>query len=259
MWVAHLHLSPRFCDLAQRDVNFLSLLPGRFQLMHFRKYEGLGNDFVVVGDDIGPKAAQRLCDRRFGIGADGVLVVGHTLPYRMTVYNADGSVPEMCGNGLRCVALYVRDHVGEAAPHFVVETDAGPRSVEVSGDLVTVDMGAARDDGWTSVEVNGIHHVGRRVDVGNPHLVLFADSPWSDEVFHDLGAALQRHDEFPGGVNVSFAERLTPGGVRLQVWERGSGPTLACGTGACATVAAGWWSSRLEGEVQVELPGASST
>ncbi len=213
----------------------------------FHKYEGLGNDFVLVDEDVGPERAARLCDRRRGIGADGVLVVGRAPP-SMKVYNADGSVPEMCGNGLRCVARYLHTRHGQP-PEMTVETGAGPRPVRIRGDEVEVGMGAATDRGREDVE----RFVGRRVDTGNPHLVLLRTEPWPDELFRRLGPALQ----VGGGVNVSFAERLGPDHVRLRVWERGAGPTLACGTGACATVATGWWTAQLHGEVRVDLPGGT--
>ncbi len=227
--------------------------------MRFRKYEGLGNDFLVVDAAEAPTdvaIVRAACERRFGVGADGILVIERD-PYRMRVFNADGTVPEMCGNGLRCVGLYIRDHLGEAAARFPVETDAGTREVLVEGDEVGVVMGAARDDGWFGVEHRAIQYAGRKVDTGNPHFVLLRDMPWEDEVFHGLGAALQDHTGFPGGVNVSFAERLASDHVKLRVWERGVGPTLACGTGACATVAAGWLSGRLDGDVTVDLPGGT--
>lgn len=239
---------------------FLRGPPGSNVLtMRFRKYEGLGNDFLVVDAAEAPAnldVVRAACARRFGAGADGILVVARD-PYRMRVFNADGSVPEMCGNGLRCVALYIRDHLGETAERFTVETDAGPKEVLVDGDEVGVVMGAARDDGYFGVEFRAVQYAGRKVDTGNPHFVLLRDAPWEEDVFAGLGAALQDHAGFPGGVNVSFAERLAADHVNLRVWERGVGPTLACGTGACATVAAGWWSGRLEGDVTVDLPGGT--
>ncbi len=227
--------------------------------MRFRKYEGLGNDFLVVDAADAPRSIEEVraaCARRFGIGADGILVVDRD-PLRMRVFNADGSTPEMCGNGLRCVALYAREHLHVPNERFLVLTDAGPKEVLVEGNEVGVVMGEARDDGWFGVEHLAVQYAGRRVSVGNPHFVLLADSPWPEAVFDGLGRALQDHTGFPGGVNVSFAERLAADHVRLRVWERGCGPTLACGTGACATVAAGWWSGRLEGDVRVDLPGGT--
>ncbi len=227
--------------------------------MRFRKYEGLGNDFLLVAPEWAPgdvELVKAACSRRFGVGADGILVVEPD-PLRMRVFNADGSVPEMCGNGVRCVALYARDHLGVTEDRFVIQTDAGPKEVLVEGGEVGVVMGEAADDGWFGVEHRMVQYAGRKVGLGNPHFVLLGDAPWDDETVSGLGEALQDHLEFPGGVNVSFAERLAADQVRLRVWERGCGPTLACGTGACATVAAGWWSGRLEGDVTVDLPGGT--
>ena len=211
----------------------------------FDKYEGLGNDFIVVDAraeaDVSPELATRLCDRRFGIGGDGVLVV---LPprapgcqVRMRLINADGSVPEMCGNGVRCIALrYARAH-GITRGTVHVDTDAGPRSCDVqdgAAALVTVDMGVVRVLGDRAVEVEGRTVVPTLADAGNPHAVLFGTFGRCD-VEH-LGPRLATHALFPRGTNVEFACAVSDA-IDLVVWERGVGITLACGTGACATVA----------------------
>lgn len=214
--------------------------------LSFDKYEGLGNDFVVVDaraeGDVTPELATRLCDRRFGVGADGVLVV---LParipgceLRMRLINADGSVPEMCGNGVRCIALrHARAH--ELARGTVrVDTDAGERACIVEDGpaeaLVTVDMGIVRVLGDRALDVEGRTVVPTLADAGNPHAVLFGAFARGD-VEH-LGPRLATHSLFPRGTNVEFACALSDG-VDLVVWERGVGITMACGTGACATVA----------------------
>lgn len=236
--------------------------------MEFRKYHGLGNDFLVVDardpDDptpaaLTPEVVRHLCDRRRGIGGDGVLLVrrGRTAPFAMVVHNADGSLAEMCGNGLRCVARFAHDHLGAGAA-FVVETGAGPRAVRVGPEDVRVEMGAAHDGGDVVVDIDGRPVTGRAVRTGNPHLVLYGE--WDAGAAERLGPRLERHPAFPDGVNVSFARRRGPRHVELVVWERGCGRTLACGTGACATVAAGRWAERLAGgddEVRVDLPGGT--
>jgi diaminopimelate epimerase len=199
----------------------------------FHKYEGLGNDFILVEAkdpaEVSADEATRLCDRRFGVGADGVLLM---LPprapcdVRMRVINADGSIPEMCGNGVRCVALHIARARGARHGTVRVETDAGERACVVDDDgsagLVTVDMGP--------VQVLG----DRAVDVQGRSIVLFGTFARTD-VEH-LGPRLATHPAFPRGTNVEFA-CVASDGIDLVVWERGVGITLACGTGACATVA----------------------
>jgi diaminopimelate epimerase len=211
--------------------------------LRFQKYEGLGNDFIVVEAsderEVTAERAVQLCDRRFGVGADGVLLV---LPprapgceARMRVLNADGSVPEMCGNGVRCVALHVAEARGIAAGTVRVETDAGERACEVHPrGMVTVDMGLVRVLGDRAVEVDGRQVVLALADAGNPHAILFGTFARGD-VEH-LGPRIATHHAFPRGTNVEFA-CVVGDGIGLVVWERGVGITLACGTGACATAA----------------------
>ena len=240
----------------------------------FDKYEGLGNDFVVVSatdeNAIDREAARRICDRRFGVGADGVLLV---LPpknaanvARMRVVNADGSVPEMCGNGLRCVALHVARSGRKADGPY--ETDAGLRTcaVDASGDepLVTVDMGVVKSLGSKTLDVGGDLVEMGLGDAGNPHAILFRTTDEAIPVSRGvdvLGPKIAVHPAFPEGVNVSFAviDKKKPNEVHLVVWERGVGRTLACGTGACATVVVGCDRHLLEwgAPVLVHLPGGS--
>jgi diaminopimelate epimerase len=226
----------------------------------FAKYEGLGNDFVVIdaADEslVDAALAARLCDRRRGIGADGVLLA---LPprapgthARMKVVNADGSVPEMCGNGLRCLALHLAPklHVHELS----IETDAGVRRCSVDGADVTVDMGTVTCSGVRSLRVDGGSLDVWIANAGNPHAVLFGQRERSDVLA--LGPKIATHPDFPAGTNVEFAT-VTGRAVDLTVWERGVGLTLACGTGACATVAVACERGMLpRGEaIPVRLPG----
>ncbi len=212
----------------------------------FEKYEGLGNDFLVVeADDEGaitPEQAVALCDRHFGVGGDGVLLL---LPARqpgadarMRVLNADGSVPEMCGNGVRCVAVHVARERGVRHGTVTIETDAGPRVCVVHDDgpsaRVAVDMGRVAVLGDRSLEIEGRKVTVTVADAGNPHAILFGSFSRAD-VEH-LGPRLSKHASFPRGTNVEFANP-TRDGIDLVVWERGAGLTLACGTGACATAA----------------------
>jgi diaminopimelate epimerase len=241
----------------------------------FEKWEGLGNDFVLVvagaslplasAEALETKAIVAICDRRRGVGADGILVVEGLAGGRprMVVFNADGSRPEMCGNGLRCVAAYVAAS-GGAAPGdertLGIDTDAGLRRcvVQVRGAGlfdVEVDMGAARLDGELRVALEGAEHRFRRVDMGNPHAVTFVpyDEATIDRVAPRIATAPA------DGVNVEFcaARPAERDAIDVIVWERGVGRTLACGTGACAVAAAACEEGRVPfgAPVRVGLPG----
>jgi diaminopimelate epimerase len=241
----------------------------------FFKYHGLGNDFVVLdrrasGTDLDADAVVRLCDRHFGIGADGLLTV---LPHvgaagRMVVHNADGSIAEMCGNGLRCVAKYLAEHSGAHDASMLVATGAGLLRCDLdwSGSevsRVTVSMGPARlhdaslptaTDGGPFLQRLIEGHFGTAVSMGNPHLVLLDTAPSQAAT---LGPRLERHPLFPDRTNVEFVTARPGGGLEVTVWERGVGLTLACGTGACAaTVAAGLAGrAAFDAWVPVALPG----
>jgi diaminopimelate epimerase len=245
----------------------LPLLPV-FSRLPFSKYEGLGNDFIVVeagGElDITPERASLLCDRRLGVGADGVLLV---LPprtpdcaTRMRVLNADGSNPEMCGNGVRCVALHIARSRSLRDATVRVDTDAGPRACRIEDahgeGMVTVDMGIVRIFGERVVQVNGRRVALTAADTGNPHAVLLGAFARGD-VEH-LGPRLATHPDFPRGTNVEFAH-VSGDGVDLCVWERGVGITLACGTGACATAAVACEKGLVPrgAPIHVRLPGGT--
>jgi diaminopimelate epimerase len=234
----------------------------------FEKYEGLGNDFIVVEAEreadagITPERARALCDRRFGIGADGVLLVlppenpAHAA--RMRVFNSDGSIPEMCGNGLRCVALHLARKRQVDALLFSVMTDAGVRRSFVEGTDVTVDMGAVRWLGDATLDLDGVPVTVALADAGNPHAILF-ELPSEAEIAR-IGPRLATHAAFPRGTNVEFA-KIGEDDIDLVVWERGAGLTLACGTGACATVAVACAKklARYGVAVTVRLPGGALT
>jgi diaminopimelate epimerase len=232
--------------------------------LRFWKYHGLGNDFVVVEGPplVDPGRASRLCDRRRGIGADGVLTL---LPAEdggaayMHVYNSDGSVAAMCGNGIRCVARHLAEARGLSG-EIRIETGSGTKTCHIhrgpKGEVeaVTVDMGTARVEGEQDFEVGAETFHALRVSMGNPHAVIFGDpgrvrAEWA-------GPAIERL--VPGGVNVGFAEP-GPDGIDLVVWERGAGLTDACGTGACAAAVAAIRTGRIRGgaPVEVRLPGGA--
>ncbi len=225
------------------------------------KYQATGNDFVMAldPDDERPFSSEEvraLCDRRFGLGADGAIRVTIDPDGRpsMDYRNADGSLADTCGNGLRCVAVFLRDTGAATEADLEVATRSGMRRVEMRPDgRVTVDMGEPnftkaaipmRGPAWETF-LNEPLHLGGDVTVeasalsmGNPHLVLFVDDdPERYHVAH-IGAALERDDRFPEGTNVEFAHVGSDDDVAARVWERGSGETMACGSGACAVAVA---------------------
>ena len=235
----------------------------------FTKMEGCGNDYLVV-DGVGqrfpadraPALARAWSDRRFGVGADGLILLtrdpGEHL--RMSMWNADGSRGAMCGNGLRCIARFAaaRSHVTERA--FVVQTDAGPREVELlDGGSVLADMGRVAVGDAVELSV-----AGRRLqfvpgDAGNPHAVTFVKDLEQAPV-EEVGAAMQRHPMFADGVNVEFVQLLGDDRVGQRTFERGSGETLACGTGAAVAARAARRAGAVRGpSVHVALRGGALT
>jgi diaminopimelate epimerase len=237
--------------------------------LEFHKYEGLGNDFVLVEaeheDAVTPELARALCDRRFGVGGDGVLLV---LPpsspgarARMRVLNADGSVPEMCGNGLRCAVLHVARARRQDAGEVTVDTDAGVRPCVIDDregrGLVTVDMGVVRVIGDVRLDVGtgGPDEWELTLaDAGNPHAITTRAA--TRAVIDAVGPRVATHAHFAAGTNVEFAT-FRKGAIDLVVWERGVGVTLACGTGACASAAVGVAKGLVAPgeEIAVNLPG----
>jgi diaminopimelate epimerase len=263
----------------------------------FSKYHGLGNDFLVV--DLRavtptdrelvqePQVARALCDRQFGVGGDGVLAIlppQHGGDARMRVINADGSEAEMCGNGIRCVVrhLHERDQSLAAKERLVIETGAGPLSCEITEDAagepsITVDMGRPRltrgelpmtgpaDERvleTTLPDLPGYQGTFTGVSMGNPHIVSFVAEPAGlRELATSIGPAIEHHPSFPRRTNVELAHLRSPGEIDLVVWERGCGITLACGTGACATVVAACLTGKARAgeEVLVHLLGGDLT
>lgn len=239
--------------------------------MHFTKMEGLGNDYIYLNclldapRDL-PALAVRLSQRHFGVGADGLICVfpGGRGDFRMEMYNADGSVGEMCGNGIRCLGKYLYDKGLTRKMELTIETAAGPRQLylhigaDTAVDTVTVDMGAPGVFPRRRLTVDGEEYTGIPVSMGNPHLVLFCDDPDRAPVGR-VGPLLERHPAFPDRTNVEFLSVPRPEDLRLRVWERGSGETLACGTGACACFAAALKEGRCGEAVTARLPGGALT
>ncbi len=219
--------------------------------IQFTKMQGLGNDFVVVDGpiEIDRAMVERLCDRRRGVGADGVLVITPGDPVAMDYWNADGSAAEMCGNGLRCVARYVFDRGLVKGNEFEVATPIGIRRVSVGDSLVEVEIGETKVEGPITID-DARYDV---INVGNPHAVTIVEDPALIDVA-GIASLVQSHPHFPDGVNVEFAS-IRDGRVVMRVWERGVGETLACGTGMVAAALVATKTAQFEAPVSVEVPG----
>ena len=219
----------------------------------FVKMQGLGNDFVVLEGPIQLSADEivELCDRRFGVGADGVLVVSHVDPIRMEYWNADGSPAEMCGNGLLCVARYAYDKGWAMDRNYSIQTPEGVRGVRVLEDGIEVQLGRPKVTGHTEIDGDRYH----LVDIGNPHAVVVVDDPDVVDVA-GIGSKMQHQEQFGQGVNVEFIS-ISDSGVKMRVWERGVGETMACGTGMAAAAFVATKTNRLESPINVEVPGGT--
>ncbi|MBQ6052359.1 MAG: diaminopimelate epimerase [Clostridia bacterium] len=234
--------------------------------MKFTKMNGLGNDYLFVFGDV-PANIRELCiklsDRYFGAGSDGMIYISYSekADFSMRIFNADGSEAEMCGNGIRCVGRYVYEKGYTDKRHLTVETLAGIKELDlyVSGGKVrrvSVNMGAATVSNEIRLDVNGNDVEITPVSVGNPHAVIFVPDAEAAPVA-ELGQSIERNGYFPNGVNVEFASVVSENEIRMRVWERGSGITKACGTGACATAAAAVSKGfcKKERPISVELDG----
>jgi diaminopimelate epimerase len=235
--------------------------------VEFVKAHGTGNDFVVVEDLAGhyqltPELARAVCDRHFGVGADGLIRIapGTNAPFFMDYRNADGSLAEMCGNGVRVVGKYLGDR-GLVSSSFDLETRAGVKHLELHADdggcidRVTVDMGQPEIGDEQVLDVDGEPVTATILSMGNPHAVVFVDDV--DKVpVTTLGPRLETHPAFlPGKTNVEFVQVVDWTMVRQRTWERGVGETLACGTGACAVAVAAQVRGLTGHPVAVELRG----
>jgi diaminopimelate epimerase len=231
--------------------------------MHFTKIHGVGNDFIILdpGEVEGANLtalAQRVCDRHFGVGADGLLVPApsEVADLKMVYLNSDGSPSEMCGNGLRCLARYARDFEIVENNSLTVETGAGVKKVVLYEDGSSrVDMGAPGFD--SGVELYGVDFL--RVSMGNPHAVTFLESEKEVEALDlkAVGLPVEKDPLFPEGTNVEFAHPRGRHEVRMKIWERGAGETLASGSGSCATAVAAIYMGLAESPVSVRLDGGT--
>ncbi len=248
--------------------------------MRFTKMHGLGNDYVYLdGFAHRPPAdlaavARRISDRHFGVGSDGLILIlpSEVADARMRMFNADGSESEMCGNGLRCVAKYVHDHGIARKPSLTLETGRGVLAVTLEvrdgvAERVTVDMGEpilkSADIPTTlpgdppvnvSLTVGDEGHLVTAVSMGNPHAVAFVPDVAAVRL-DALGPLVEHHPAFPRRVNAHFVQVHSPDEATMRTWERGSGVTLACGTGACAVCVAGVLTGRTGRRLLAHLPG----
>ncbi|KAK4783698.1 hypothetical protein SAY86_008072 [Trapa natans] len=256
-------------------------------VLHFVKYHGLGNDFILVDNRdsseprITPEQAVKFCDRNFGIGADGVIFAMPGIngtDYTMRIFNSDGSEPEMCGNGVRCFARFIAELENLQGKHrFTVHTGAGLIVPEIQDDgKVTVDMGEpilkasdvptrlSPNKGESVVkselEVDGVSWDVTCVSMGNPHCVTFGNKDAQNLMIDklnlaEIGPKFEHHEMFPARTNTEFVQVFSKSHLKMRVWERGAGATLACGTGACAVVVAAVLEGRAGRTCTVDLPG----
>ena len=248
--------------------------------IEFAKYHGLGNDFILIDNRhssepvLTPEQAVSMCDRHFGIGADGVIFAlpgQNGTDYTMRIFNSDGSEPEMCGNGIRCLAKFIADLEGEKAKtEYRIHTLAGLISPELRSDgQVKVDMGLPRlmaaeipttltaPDAKVidvPIEVADKSWSVTCVSMGNPHCITFVEDV-SAVTLETLGPQFEHHPAFGHRTNTEFIQVIRRDYVKMRVWERGAGVTLACGTGACAAVVAGVLVGKCDRTTAVELPG----
>ena len=237
-------------------------------VLPFEKMHGLGNDFIMLERRHLPNGvderelAKYLCNRHYGIGADGIIIVDFSTTqeadFIWNYYNNDGSEAEMCGNGMRCFAKYVYERGFTDSNSFSVLTKAGIiiPTLEEDG-TITVNMGKPRLVGpvLQKLSVNSKEIEYTFVEVGNPHFVCINDNEIGDELFFNLGPKIEKHKIFPSGINAEFVKIVNRSEIKVRVWERGVGPTLACGTGACASVVGANTRGLCNRTVEVHLPG----
>ena len=247
--------------------------------MKFTKMQGLGNDYVYVNCfketiENPPEMAEKVINRNFGIGSDGLIMINPSdvADFEMEMYNADGSRSEMCGNGIRCVGKYVYDYGLTEKEHISVETLAGIKYLDLTVEdgkvkLVKVDMGSPElvpanipivADGDRVIDepinVSGTEYRMTGVSMGNPHAVVYVEDVKGLDI-ETIGPAFENHERFPNRVNTEFVKVLDRNTVEMRVWERGSGETMACGTGACAVAVACILNGLTEDKVTVKLLG----
>ena len=250
--------------------------------MRFTKMQGIGNDYIYIDgskeqiDDI-PKLSIELSDRHFGIGGDGIIMVNPSdkADCAMDIYNADGSRAQMCGNGIRCVAKYAKDHGMVDGNVVRIETLSGIKTVNIlenkgNSATVRVDMGApmlsppdmpADFEGHRiineTLEVGKVKYKVTCVSMGNPHCVIFMEDDINSLEIERLGPLFENHERFPERINTEFVNVLDDSTLSMRVWERGSCETMACGTGACAVLVAAVLNDKAKREAAIRLKGGS--
>lgn len=248
--------------------------------IHFTKMQGCGNDFVIIDYSEYKKSrlfmselARKLCDRHFGIGADGLMIPNMTVKdadIGWYFYNSDGSTAQMCGNGMRCFARYLHDKNIMPKTSFTVKTEAGIIEPQIlPNDEVRVKMSVptltpeqipfkGENNLNYKLSVKEREFTGNAVSMGNPHFIIFTEENTMD-LARKYGPDIETHPIFPQKTNVEFVKIKNQKEIELSVWERGCGITLACGTGACAAVVAGILNNLTQNEVEVHLPGGVIT
>lgn len=256
--------------------------------MRFTKMHGIGNDYVYVNCfeetvEEPSRMAELVSNRHFGVGADGLILIrpSDKADFCMDMYNADGSRSAMCGNGIRCVAKYVYDHGLTNMTTITVETGAGIKTLDLTVQdgkvsMVTVDMGVpvltsngvsvdlsacdraalSREQIWERITVDKTVYDMICISVGNPHAIVFVEDTNTFPV-EKIGPLFENHPRFPERTNTEFIQKVGPGLLKMRVWERGSGETMACGTGATASVAAAVLAGYAKPETQVRLLGGT--
>jgi len=238
--------------------------------INFTKMEGLGNDYVYVDVTRFPiedpaNLSIKVSDRHTGIGSDGLVLIGRSpkADFSMRIFNADGSEALMCGNASRCIGKYVYDKGLTDKKEFTLDTLSGIKTIKVHTgedgkvDLVTVDMGYySYNPEVNSAESCGEKFQGYCISVGNPHFVIFTDEK-TQMAADKFGPAIEVAPQFPNRTNVEFARIVEPGVIRMRVWERGSGITMACGTGACATASAAVAAGLIREKCRIVMDGGT--
>lgn len=253
-------------------------------VIEFSKYHGLGNDFILIDNRhkdqplVTPQEAAQMCDRHFGIGADGVIFAlpgQNGTDYTMRIYNSDGSEPEMCGNGIRCLAKFIADITGDApGTSYQIHTLAGvitPKLEslgqvrvdmglpQLTAEIIPTTLGTPGDKVINqTLEVAGKSWLVTCVSMGNPHCITFVDDLSTIDLA-GIGPQFEHHPVFPQRTNTEFIQVINKAYLKMLVWERGAGATLACGTGACASVVASVLTGKADRLCTVELPGGNLT
>jgi diaminopimelate epimerase len=254
-------------EMSKKFINFVPMNEVRFTKMH-----GIGNDYIYITEmpctpEQLPQLSRLMSDRHCGVGGDGIILIlpSEVADFKMRIFNADGSEAKMCGNGSRCVGKYVYDHGMTHKTVITLETLSGIKTLTLHPgadgkiETVTVDMGCAVVSEPLTLATSAGDVTVVPVDMGNPHAVMFIDCDPDNFDVHGLGRELEMNPVWPDRANIEFAQVIADGAIKMRVWERGSGETMACGTGACATAAAALATGRSGPRSVISLPGGDLT